>query len=268
MERWAANTLRIVGIILTSLVVVCGCLFLVLLSRCAAQGGFEGSPNNNAATNYMFCAVLLGVAGITFIAWLARGIYRSSRLPQPAAAAPQPSTPQPPSPSVPALHLSPASRRAVNLLIGALTAQLVLTALDTLYSVIRFQQNPFVHRSVIPVSIVSAALFVVPYAILIYFVRWHLSPAVLSFALGVPAASVIDTLIVITPVIHLYVRNPVNLPLLVAPLIIDLAIIALTYQTQQRTGMQSPVSSLLTTVVVSFVYFYTLHLLTRMLYRM
>jgi len=42
MERWASNTLRVLGIIVTSILMLVGSLFLLLLSLCSWGGGLEG----------------------------------------------------------------------------------------------------------------------------------------------------------------------------------------------------------------------------------
>ena len=43
MDRWAANTLRTIGIILTAGFVLVTSLLLALLSMCAKQGDFGGN---------------------------------------------------------------------------------------------------------------------------------------------------------------------------------------------------------------------------------
>src|ERR1700722_10524844 len=86
MERWAANTLRTLGIILTSGFVLVTSLLLLLLSMCAAQGGFGGTKHPEQTVPYLAAAVAVLVAGIWFIVWLARGIFRSSAIPELSAA--------------------------------------------------------------------------------------------------------------------------------------------------------------------------------------
>ena len=264
MERWAANTLRILGIVLTSIVVVCGCLFLLLLSQCAASGGFGGNRNPSAATNYMFGAILLGVAGIAFIAWLSRSIYRSGRFSRPA----QPASEQAPVKAQPSLrHLSAASQRAIDLLTWALAAQIGIAALTFVYTAIQFRQMPTMRHSRLSAFLIASIFFAAPYALLIYFLRRRLSRAVLSFAIGVPAASLISVLVISVPLISVYTRNPVNLAMLLIPVVVDVVIIVLAWQAEKQTGLLSPASSLLTTVVVSFVYFYAVHFIFQLVYR-
>ena len=52
MERWAANTLRTVAIILTSGLVIISCLFLILLSMCfgGVSNWVVGMPTGNSGS--------------------------------------------------------------------------------------------------------------------------------------------------------------------------------------------------------------------------
>src|SRR5579864_3071772 len=112
MERWAANTLRTLGIILTAGFVLITSLFLLLLSFCAAQGGIAGYKHPDQAVAYLAAAVAVIVLGIWLIAWLARGILRSSAMAEPLAAGAPAGVPPPPQATSPApssipFHLSP-----------------------------------------------------------------------------------------------------------------------------------------------------------------
>src|SRR5579863_10135712 len=107
MERWAANTLRTLGIILTSGLVLIGSLILLLFSMCAASGGLGGNKHPDQVHPYHGASGLELVLGIVIIVRLARGIFRSPLVAQPATAgAPVGVLPHSePTPSVP-LHLS------------------------------------------------------------------------------------------------------------------------------------------------------------------
>ncbi len=265
MERWAANTLRLVGIILTSITVICGSLLLILLGQCASQGGFGGSRNPDAAMGYFLGAAVLGIGGIAFIAWLARGIRRSAVVGESV-----PTASEVPSPNADASgsmrHFSPASQRAIDFLSWSIVAQIVVSVLSTLYSALAYRQMPYMSHFV-RASVISFVLFVLPFVVLLYCVRCKLSRAVLGFALGIPIASIMLVLINTLPLITLYMRNPVTLVMLIVPVAIDIAMIILAYQAEQQTGLILPASSLLTTVAVSFVYFYSVHLITRFIFR-
>src|SRR5579864_5888744 len=129
MERWAANTLRTLGIILTAGFVLITSLFLLLLSMCAAQGDFGGNKHPEQVVPYLAAAVAVVVLGIWFIAWLARGILRSSAVPEPLPAGPSTGMPTQagsPAPTV-SFHLSPLGRKAIDRLVFALIAQIAVS---------------------------------------------------------------------------------------------------------------------------------------------
>jgi len=261
MERWAADTLRILGIIVTAIILVCGCLLLVLLGQCASQG----NRNPPAATNYYFGAVLLALVGITLIAVLARGVFRSSAL-SPSTSAQDQSLPWIPV-ATSVGKLSPASRRVIHLLTWAVIARIVVSALELVYNILRYRQMPRMPHSIVQVTTISSAVFALPFVLILYFVRRRLSRSVLAFALGIPAAEILMTLIATVPLLHVYVHSTANLATLVIPFIVDLVILAFAYQAEQRIGLKLPASSLLTALVVSFAYFYSLRLVTQFLYR-
>ena len=258
MERWASNALRIIGIIVTSIIVVCGCLFLVLLSECAAKGGFSGSGNRNDAATYMFGAVILGLAGIALIAWLGRGIYRSS---QPPAA------PTPSSPLTSLGRLSPAGQRSINVLTGSLAAQIAVSALSWIYSVLQMQRMPATSHSLVPVFFFLFLLYAAPYAALIYPLQARPSRMALAFALAVPVASVLTTLVTNMHMVDFYMRNPASFATLGISLAVDIVIVVLAVLAAQRTGLQSSIASLVAAVAASLVYFYALQLVSPILYR-
>lgn len=260
MERWAANTLRILGIILTSIVVICGCLLLILLGQCASQGGYGGSRNPTAATNYFLGAALVAIAGIAFIAWLARGIHRSGQLRLPVAGLTSASPTAPGS-------LSSEGQRAVDLLFWCFLAQIAVRALTLVYSILLYQRMPRMPHSYVIATVVSSVLYALPYVVLLYFLRQRISRAVLGFALGFPSASIVLIMITSLPLITNYVHNLANAPMFILPIAIDVATVTVAYQAQRQTGLVLPVSSLLTAVVASFASFYSLHLIVQFVYR-
>lgn len=265
LERWAANTLRVIGIILTSIVVVCGCLFLVLLSECAAHGGFSGSRDATAATNYMFGAVLLGIAGIAFIAWLGRGIARSSKLqPDSATSTPPASASMFESPG----RLSPSGQSAMRLLVWAILGEIAVSVLTWIYSMVAFRQVTGRSQTFLLAVLATYVLYLLPYAILSYLLLTRVSRIALAFALAIPAASVLEVIVTKVGMTSVYLRSPVNLTILLISLAIDLAIAILAARAAERTGLRSTIWTLLAAGVAAFAYFYALHLVTPMLYRL
>src|ERR1700756_1899528 len=125
MDQWANNTLRTLGIIITSILVIIGSLVLVLLSMCA-YGGVLGGSNKSTGIYYVIGLVVLVAIGGGTIAKLAHGIVRN---PVPAGPPLTPVTATtdittiggPVSDALP--HLSPGSRDAIRLLVYAIAAQ-------------------------------------------------------------------------------------------------------------------------------------------------
>ena len=260
MERWAANTLRTLGIILTCIVVVCGSLLLILLGQCASSGGYGGVRNPSAGASYFLGAALLGLAGVTLVAVLARDVHRSRQTAPNVAALPEASA----STATPALSLE--GRRAVERLFWCLAAQLALTALECIYSWLQNRQLPQM-RTYAPLFLISSILHAIPFAVLIGLVRKRISRIVLAFALGIPAAAILNTLVVILPMARLYLASPQSLGTIILPLILNVLLVVLAYQAALSTGLQSPASSILTSAVAAFVYFYVLHLALPFIYR-
>ena len=89
MERWAANTLRTLGIILTAGFVLLTSLFLLLLSLCAAGGGLSGIKHPEQVVPYSAAAVAVLGPG----SGLSRGWPATSSAPQPWPSGFQPEFP-------------------------------------------------------------------------------------------------------------------------------------------------------------------------------
>lgn len=111
MERWAANTLRTLGIILTAGFVLVTSLILLLLSMCAGQNFGGGPSHSDDGAIFLVAAFIVVIGGVWVIIWLARGIFRSMKDVEPAEdnlplmaqdfdapSAPSPEIAMPPSP--------------------------------------------------------------------------------------------------------------------------------------------------------------------------
>jgi hypothetical protein len=270
MERWAANTLRTLGIILTAGVVLVGSLFLLLLSMCAAQGDFGGNKHPDQVVPYFVAAGVVLVLGILIIIRLARGISRSKPVVQPATAgAPLGVLPHADqSPYVP-LHLSPLGRQAIDRLVFALGAQVVLSALSLSLNVIRFwsaRRVPAYHGSTL-VLIVSFVLSHAPYVALIYVLLKRPDRRAFAYALAMPAVLVLQSLFVGVGFIFFYTHNPIGFLFFLLPWLIHIVIIVFAYQAIQQVGLHPEPSSLIVAAVVSFLFFSLINAVTPFLYR-
>jgi len=95
MDRWAANTLRTLGIIATSLVMMLAAAWVLLITLCFGIIGTHDRSFNPAepgfskfivlALTLMLPGIALLLGGIFLIGWLGRGIMRSGAEPTPTA---------------------------------------------------------------------------------------------------------------------------------------------------------------------------------------
>src|SRR5438552_17066163 len=78
MERWAATTLRTLGVVLIAGLVLFTSLFLGLMSLCAYQGGISGAKHPEQGPWFLMGAVLVLVLGVLATALMGRAIIRGS----------------------------------------------------------------------------------------------------------------------------------------------------------------------------------------------
>jgi len=275
MERWAANTLRTLGIILTAGFVLVTSLLFLLLSMCAAQGNIGGAKHPEQVVPYLFAAVAVLVAGIWFITWLARGIFRSMKIPELATAGVQEGAIASSEPSATLakvdgpLHLSPQGRTAVDRLVVALGAQIVLSAIAWVFNQLHFWSAPPAlgpHNWTL-ILLAPFLLYHLPYAILIYALLKRLDRRALAYALAVPSVMILQTLFSLGVVGYYYIHQPRGFLLLFLPWAIHIVILILAYQAIQRVGLHPEPSSLIVAAVVTFIFFTAIHALTPFLYR-
>src|SRR5258708_2574810 len=119
MERWAAKTLRILGIILTAVVTLIASLVLFLLSMCASNGSFSRHPEK--ALPFIIGGLVVMVGGLWLTIRLARGFRK-----QAAVAGTPDATMAPVPPAQPLVFSSPA-RLAVARGVFALGPPFVVT---------------------------------------------------------------------------------------------------------------------------------------------
>jgi hypothetical protein len=272
MERWAANTLRTLGIILTSGFVLITSLLLLLLSMCAAQGGFGGTKHPEQVAPYLIAAVAVLVIGIWFIAWLARGIFRSVAVPELSAAGIPSSgissTAPEAKPSIP-LHLSPMGRKSIERLVLALGAQIVLSAIAWIFNQLHFWRAPraFAPHNWTLILLGPFILYHIPYAILIYVLLKRPDRRAFAYSLAVPAVLILQAVFSLGVVGYYYIHEPRGFLLLVLPWTIHIVILVLAYQAIQQVGLHPEPSSLIVAAVAAFFFFSAIHVVTPLFYR-
>jgi hypothetical protein len=174
-----------------------------------------------------------------------------------------PSAEPPPSP----LHLSPLGRRAIDRLVFALGAQIVLSALSWGISQLHFWSGP---RTLVPhgrtlVLIVSFIFSHAPYAALIYVLLRRPDRRAFAYSLAMPAVLVLQSLFIGVGFTY-YFHNPSGF-LLLLPWSIHIVIIVLAYQAIQQVGLHPEPPSLIVAAIVSFLFFSLIHAITPLLYR-
>jgi len=268
MERWAANTLRTLGIILMAGFVLITSLILLLLSMCASSGGYGGTRHPEQVVPYLVAAGLVLVLGIVVIVRLARGIFRSMATGELAAAGALAGVlpTADPTPSAP-LHRSPLGRKAIDRLVFALGAQIVLSALAWGVSQLHFWSA---RRALVPhgfaVALIVSFIFShAPYAALIYALLKHPDRRAFAYSLAVPAVLVLQSLFIGVGMSY-YFHNPSGFLFLV-PWAIHIVILAFAYQAIQQVGLHPEPSSLIVAALVSLLFFSLIHTITPLLYR-
>ena len=272
MERWAANTLRTLGIILISGCVLLGCGVLLLFSMCAYSGDFGGHKHPEQGPLYIGAAAAVLALGVWAVAVLGRGISRSSETasqPPPSPSAPQVPLVSQGDHTVP-LHLSPAGRRATNHLIAAIAAQLVVSVVIWLLNQRVFWTYPagFAPRGLVLYLTISYFLYQVPYVILIVALHRHPDRRAFTYSIALPAVLIIQTLFSSSLVGYYFIRHPIGIGLLGLPWILDILILVLAYKAIQQVGLHPKPSGLIVAAVVTFVYFSCIHVVTPFMYRL
>jgi hypothetical protein len=273
MERWAANTLRTLGIILTAGFVLVTSLILLLFSMCAAQGDLGGSKHPDQVVPYLIAAGLVVILGVLVIVRLARGIYRSPAIagPTPAsipAGALPPSAPAPTRSDIP-LHLSPLSRQSITQLVLALAAQIVVSSAAWFFGQLHFWSAPraFAPQNWTLFLLAPFVFFHIPYAILIYALLKRPDRRAFTYAIAVPAVLILESLFSVSFIGRYYVHQPMGFVLLLVPWLIHIVIIVLAYKAIQQTGLHPEPASLLVAALVAFAFFSLIHVVTPFLYR-
>jgi hypothetical protein len=270
MERWAANTLRTLGIILTAGFVIITSLLLALLSLCAAQGGIGGTKHPEQVVPYAVGAVLVLIGGIVLIIKLARGISLSHDMPLPAAPTALPTVVDADQPSVPLhLHLSPRGRTAIDRLVLALAAQIVISAIGWIVGQLNFWTAPtgFARHNWTLMLLAPFVLYHIPYALLIYGLLKRPDRLAFTYSIAVPAVLILQSVFSLAVVGYYYVHHPAGFALFVIPWAIHIVVLVLAYQAIQQVGLHPAPSSLIVAAVVTFLFFTVIHGLTPFIYR-
>ncbi len=293
MDRWVANTLRTLGLIILAIVVIAFSLGLALLGLCFAilssadhHGGGAPPLSNNFFYLGIAAAIVVLVIGIFAIAALARVIFRESKLQDqnvdrpvsppypliPSATPPIPPQPTVPPSSLPALpatppqarnlpslatHLSPASYAAIDRLVLAIAAQasvqLIVGVIEWLWAAQIQMQRFRLHG---PLLLAWSLAAMAPYLILAFTLRRSPGPTAFSFCLVIPGIRSFLGLFGQTASIILFLRTFHSpMPLLSAiPWALDVLIFYLAWKAIRLTGIQPTPGRLILSAIDIFLY--------------
>jgi hypothetical protein len=266
MERWAANTLRVLGIVVLGHVVLGASLLLLLLSICSWNGGFGGGANQGQGVAFLAGAMAVLAVGIWIIARLARGIIRAKGA---ISAGPdgESAADGTPALAVP-FHFSPSGQQAVQLVAGAMAAQIALSAAGWFWSQFHFWQTalPMRPHNWTLILLAPFVLYHVPYLVLIARLLQQPGRRELAYSLAVPGVILFQSMFSLSIVTSFYIRQPIGFLLLLAPWLLHIAIIVLAYKAIQITGSHPEPALLLRAAILTVVYFSIIHIATPLLY--
>ncbi len=248
MERWASNTLRVLGIVVTVIVLVFGSLLLLLLSLCSWSGGFEGGGGHtDQAIGYLVGLIAFLAATIFVIAKLARGIAHSTGVAVTAGPVEDGATQ-----GEILLHISPASEKAIHRLIYAIVVSIVVSAFHSAVNILWTSFRPVFG---LPGMMIFFSAYQAPYAVLLVNLRRKPDRRVFAYALAIPLVTVVLSLYNLPLVVQFARHSPVQLVFSLLTLGIDCLILWLAWKASQRVGYQANASSLLIAGAVMLFYF-------------
>jgi len=201
---------------------------------------------------------------------LARGIIHANRQPLAAneLAASVPEVPERP------LHLSPLGKRAIDRLVMALAAQILVSTGIWIFTQIRqirmLPRNGLYAPNLIHnwlYLLIPFALYHIPYAILIYFLLKRPDRRAFSYSLAVPAVLIMQSLLSLGMFTRALQYQPTGFLLLFLPWAIHIVIIVFAYQAIQQVGLHPKPSGLIVAAAVSLVFFFCVHSIAPILYR-
>ena len=259
MERWAANTLRIFGILLTAGITLIACAGLLLLSLCFGKGSLQ----SDKAVPFVIGGLIVMVGGLWLTIRLARGLRKPPTDASPAGSAtPQPSLSQP-------LALSSQGQMAVDRLVFALGAQIVVGLICW-----------FLNRRVFWTSSASQAgvartlllllpfvLYHIPYVLLIAGLIRRVTGRLLVYSLVVSAMMTLEALIRLATGAYSHVQ-PASLLLIFLPVAIEVVIAVLAWITMRDFDIQPEASSVAVAAIITFVWLIFLNYLVQWIFRL
>jgi len=286
VDRFAANTLRTLGIIGVAISVILASGVLLLLALCFGALANYGHQPDPTTMDLAYCAggaaVVVLVAGIFAVARLARGYVRDPDrpvdqpprrvIPSSAEVVAQfkellPTHPQPPSVDV-LTHLSPANSTAIQQLALAIAAKITAEVLLGIVGWHGALGSPRVPFPVYHLGFMAWGLAAIaPHIVLLYALARRPSRTAFSYALIIPSVHILFGLFGHSAFLAFILRaGQVAAPLLtIIPWILDILILYLAWKTIRLTGLLPDPLRLIVAAVVIFLYTVSLPLLVLLL---
>ncbi len=281
MNRRSANALRILGIVLTVIVVLALSLVALWFALfIAMMGGLSQGTRvlHPRAANSFYGLILLVVAtvagGITLIGRLATGIVKVPVRTgaSPVQPAPRTTTGEPPSPvsslappprsSAASLRLSPRTRNTIDRLALVLGAHIAVSAITWFQIASRYAPRSL---TLLPPFLLSEA----PYALLIYFLLKRPGRRSFTFLLALLVLPILDVCfnpLVIASYRQIYANQSMGSVWLALSGLIYIVTVFLSYQAIRQTGLNPQPSWLILASVAAYFYFFLVREITPYLY--
>lgn len=281
MERWAANTLRTIGIVVTTILVIGGCYFLLLIAWFVViRGGLTQNARifHPQAGDVFFGAILATIAlitaGIVMVVNLAKAIARRPARSKILAAAARPATvpaaaapPRLRSSGSRSLHLPlwPVGHKTIDRLVLALVAQIAISAV-TLF---QLATHAFVPHNWTLMLLPPFILSEVPNAILIYVLLKQPGRRAFTFLIAMLVVPILKTLfnpMLLNSYRQIYMNHPMGLVWIVLSGLIYVVTLALAYVALRQSGLWPKFSSAILATTATFFYFFLIKAITPYLY--
>jgi hypothetical protein len=272
MERQAANSLRILGIVVTSVVVIAGCLalaymafFIVMIGGMTRQAQITHPRASQSFYGLILAVIAFVTAGILIIGRLAKGIVRG---PVPVSGPPPQLSPSAASGAVrrsaPPQSVPPSKKtRSVDRLALALCAHIAVSTITWFQIASRFPIRTF---ALLLPFILSQA----PDSILIYLLLKRPGRRAFTFLIALLAIPILNALF--NPVFfssyrQIFVNHALGSAWIALSRLIYIATLVLAYLAIQHTGLWPKASSVIFVTVAAFFYFFLVREITPFLYQ-
>lgn len=278
MDRRIANTLRILAIVGTALVViaVCGVMlnvafFVVMKGALTRQTRILHPQGANFVFGAILATITLVTVGVTVIVRLAKGIVRRPARSEIPAAANPPTVPAVAAPRSPVLSqrslhppLSPVVHKAIDGLVLAVVAQIAVSAI-TLFQLLNRADVP---HSWTVMLLPPFLLSEVPSAILIYVLLKRPGRGAFTFLIAMLIVPILKTLfnpMLINSYRHIYMNHAMGI---VLSGLIYIVTLVLAYVAIQQSGLWPKFSSATLATTTTFFYFFLIEAITPFLHRL